>query len=306
MTLRHYILALLLLAPGSLLLVSAQEAPAQDLAQEVSAQDNDEVGIWSEIAVEKAITKKWDVGLDLEYRAQDRARFSAGISTSYKPWKFLKLGIGYNFLYSYRPDKYKNKDEGEEFADEWTRGYNHTPEYWFPRHRFCAEATGSIKLWSWLKVSLRERYQLTYCKSRSVDKLKHREINEKKYDFDEDWNEITWYDKTVTDVLETTVKPSFTDQVLRSRIKLEFDKKRNPFSPFVSAELHNSVKAGDRMLLQKIRAAVGSSYKFRKHHEVSLAYIITFDINEIDDETNEVVRLHDRMHTINVGYKYSF
>ena len=306
MTLRHYILALLLLAPSSLLLVSAQEAPAQDLAQEASAQDNDEVGIWSEIAVEKAITKKWDVGLDLEYRAQDRARFSAGISTSYKPWKFLKLGIGYNFLYSYRPDKYKNKDEGEEFADEWTRGYNHTPEYWFPRHRFCAEATGSIKLWSWLKVSLRERYQLTYCKSRSVDKLKHREINEKKYDFDEDWNEITWYDKTVTDVVETTVKPSFTDQVLRSRIKLEFDKKRNPFSPFVSAELHNSVKAGDRMLLQKIRAAVGSSYKFRKHHEVSLAYIITFDINEIDDETNEVVRLHDRMHTINVGYKYSF
>jgi len=306
MTLRHYILALLLLAPGSLLLVSAQEAPAQDLAQEVSAQDNDEVGIWSEIAVEKAITKKWDVGLDLEYRAQDRARFSAGISTSYKPWKFLKLGIGYNFLYSYRPDKYKNKDEGEEFADEWTRGYNHTPEYWFPRHRFCAEATGSIKLWSWLKVSLRERYQLTYCKSRSVDKLKHREINEKKYDFDEDWNEITWYDKTVTDVVETTVKPSFTDQVLRSRIKLEFDKKRNPFSPFVSAELHNSVKAGDRFLLQKIRASVGSSYKFRKHHEVSLAYIITFDINEIDDETNEVVRLHDRMHTINVGYKYSF
>ena len=306
MTLRHYILALLLLAPGSLLLVSAQEAPAQDLAQEVSAQDNDEVGIWSEIAVEKAITKKWDVGLDLEYRAQDRARFSAGISTSYKPWKFLKLGIGYNFLYSYRPDKYKNKDEGEEFADEWTRGYNHTPEYWFPRHRFCAEATGSIKLWSWLKVSLRERYQLTYCKSRSVDKLKHREINEKKYDFDEDWNEITWYDKTVTDVVETTVKPSFTDQVLRSRIKLEFDKKRNPFSPFVSAELHNSVKAGDRFLLQKIRASVGSSYKFRKHHEVSLAYIITFDINEIDDETNEVVRIHDRMHTINVGYKYSF
>lgn len=306
MTLRQYILALLLLAPGSLLLVSAQEASAQDLAQEVSAQENDEIGIWSEIGVEKAITKKWDVGLDLEYRAQDRARFSAGISTSYKPWKFLKLGIGYNFLYSYRPDKYKNKDEGEEFADEWTRGYNHTPEYWFPRHRFCAEATGSIKLWSWLKVSLRERYQLTYCKSRSVDKLKHREINEKKYDFDEDWNEITWYDKTVTDVVETTVKPSFTDQVLRSRIKLEFDKKRNPFSPFVSAELHNSVKAGDRMLLQKIRAAVGSSYKFRKHHEVSLAYIITFDINEIDDETNEVVRLHDRMHTINVGYKYSF
>ena len=292
MTLRHSILALLLLAPALL------------PAQETAAQDNDEVGVWTELGLEKAITKKWDVGVDLEYRAQDRARFSAGLSTSYKPFKFLKLGVGYNFLYSFRPDKYKNKDEGEEFSDEWIKGYNHTPEYWFPRHRFSAEATGSIKFWGWFKVSLRERYQLTHSRARSVDKLKHREINEKKYDFDEDWNEITWYEKTVTDEVETTEKPSFTDQVLRSRIKFEFDKKRNPFSPFVSAEFHNSVSRGDHMLLQKIRASIGSSYKFRKHNEVSLAYIITFDMYDVEE--NEVVRLHDRMHAINIGYKYSF
>ena len=292
MTLRHSILALLLLAPSLL------------PAQETAAQDNDEVGVWTELGLEKAITKKWDVGVDLEYRAQDRARFSAGLSTSYKPFKFLKLGVGYNFLYSFRPDKYKNKDEGEEFSDEWIKGYNHTPEYWFPRHRFSAEATGSIKFWGWFKVSLRERYQLTHSRTRSVDKLKHREINEKKYDFDEDWNEITWYEKTVTDEVETTEKPSFTDQVLRSRIKFEFDKKRNPFSPFVSAEFHNSVSRGDHMLLQKIRASIGSSYKFRKHNEVSLAYIITFDMYDVEE--NEVVRLHDRLHAINIGYKYSF
>lgn len=292
MTLRHSILALLLLAPSLL------------PAQETAAQDNDEVGVWTELGLEKAITKKWDVGVDLEYRAQDRARFSAGLSTSYKPFKFLKLGVGYNFLYSFRPDKYKNKDEGEEFSDEWIKGYNHTPEYWFPRHRFSAEATGSIKFWGWFKVSLRERYQLTHSRTRSVKKLKHREINEKKYDFDEDWNEITWYEKTVTDEVETTEKPSFTDQVLRSRIKFEFDKKRNPFSPFVSAEFHNSVSRGDHMLLQKIRASIGSSYKFRKHNEVSLAYIITFDMYDVEE--NEVVRLHDRLHAINIGYKYSF
>ena len=292
MTLRHSILALLLLAPALL------------PAQETAAQDNDEVGVWTELGLEKAITKKWDVGVDLEYRAQDRARFSAGLSTSYKPFKFLKLVVGYNFLYSFRPDKYKNKDEGEEFSDEWIKGYNHTPEYWFPRHRFSAEATGSIKFWGWFKVSLRERYQLTHSRARSVDKLKHREINEKKYDFDEDWNEITWYEKTVTDEVETTEKPSFTDQVLRSRIKFEFDKKRNPFSPFVSAEFHNSVSRGDHMLLQKIRASIGSSYKFRKHNEVSLAYIITFDMYDVEE--NEVVRLHDRLHAINIGYKYSF
>ena len=110
----------------------------------------------------------------------------------------------------------------------------------------------------------------------------------------------------MTDEVETTEKPSFTDQVLRSRIKFEFDKKRNPFSPFVSVEFHNSVTVGDHMLLQKIRTAIGSSYKFRNRNEISLSYIITFDLNDIDDETNEVIRLHDRMHAINLGYKYSF
>ena len=286
MTLRQSILALSLLFATCLM-----------------AQENDEVGIWTELGIEKAITKKWDVGLGLEYRAQDRSRFSAGLSTSYKPFKFLKIGIGYNFLYSYRPDKYKDKSEGEVGSEEWTTGYNLTPEYWFPRHRFSVEATGSIKLWKWLKVSLRERYQLTYSKARTVDKLKHRVTYEKMLDFDEDWNEITWYEETPTDKTETEIKPAFTDQVLRSRIKLEFDKKRNPFSPFVSAEFHNSVSKGDHMLLQKIRAAVGSS-KFRKHNEVSLSYVITFDMYDIED--NEVVRQHDRMHAINIGYKYSF
>lgn len=288
---------ILLLAPCSLLSVLAQEG-------------NDEIGIWSELGIEKSITKKWDVGLDLEYRAQNKARFSAGLSTSYKLNKYLKLGVGYNFLYSERPDKYKVKDEGEVGDDNWTLGYNHTPEYWFPRHRFSVEATGNVKLWNWLKISLRERYQLTHCGNRSVDKLKHRQTFEKKVDFDDDWNEVTWYEENVTDETETVIKPAYTDQVLRSRLKLEFDKKRNPFSPFVSAELHNSVSVDDHMLLQKVRTSAGISYKFRKHNEVSLAYILTFDLNDVQFNEilnqNEVVRLHDKMHAINIGYKYSF
>ena len=286
------------------------------------AQENDEVGIWSEIGVEKAITKQWDVGLDMEYRAQNRARFSAGLSTSYKPWKWLKLGIGYNFLYSQRPDKYKEKNNKEEDPDNYSIGYNHTPEYWFPRHRFSAELTGSIKLWKWLKISLRERYQLTYCKARSVDKLKVRQAYTTKVDFvypegnpDDPWDPINWAEPTPvytydvpdgnpTEEWESELKPSYTDQVLRSRLKLEFDKKRNPFSPFISAEFHNSLSKGDNMLLQKIRTAAGLTYKFRKHNEITFAYLLTFDI--YDTEDNEVVRLNDRMHAINIGYKYSF
>ena len=290
MKLRQLILAFLLLAPCPLLLVSAQE--------------NDEVGLWHEIGVEKAITKNWDVGLDMEYRSQDKARFSAGLGTSYKVCKYLKFGINYNFLYTYRPDKYKDKNEGEVGSEYWETGYNHTPRHWYPRHRFSTEATGSIKLWNLIKLSLRERYQLTHSRARTVDKFKHRVINEKKYDFDDDWNEISWYEETVTDETEPKEYLEYTDQVLRSRIKLEYDKKKFPFSPFISAEAHNSVSVGDHMLLQKVRAAIGSTYKFRKRNEVSLSYVITFDIYDIED--NEVVRQHDRKHAICLGYKYSF
>ena len=287
MTLRQFTLALSLLVTAPIL-----------------AEGDDEACLWHEIGVEKAITKKWDVGLDMEYRSQDKARFSVGLGTSYKLNKYLKFGINYNFLYSYKPDKFKNKDEGEVDSDNWEVGYNHTPNHWYPRHRFSADATGSIKFWNWLKVSLRERYQFTHSRARTVDKYKHRVIYEKKYDFDDDWNEISWYEETVTDETEPKYYPAFTDQVLRSRIKLEYDKKRFPFSPFISAEAHNSVSVGDHMLLQKVRTAVGSTYKFRKHNEISLSYIITFDMYDIED--NEVVRQHDRKHAICLGYKYSF
>ena len=297
MTPRKYILAFLLLfAPCFLLLASAQDS-------------NDEVGMWTELGIEKAITKNWDVGLDMEYRAQNKARFSVGLGTSYKVNKHLKFGVNYNFLYSEK-NKYKEKYEGEEGSEEWTRGYN-LIDKWYPRHRFSAEAIGSIKFWNWLKVSLRERYQLTHRRAWTAEKFEHRE----KYlshlvDWDEDGNDIYEIEKTVIDRTEAKPYPAFTDQVLRSRLKFEYDKKRCPFSPFVSAEFHNSVTRGDHMLLQKIRTAAGCSYKFRKHNEISLSYLITFDMYDIEEDevenTRETVRLHDRLHAINLGYKYSF
>lgn len=300
MKLRQTILALLLLLVTPLM---AQES-------------NDEAGIWSEIGIEKAITKKWDVGLDMEYRAQNKARVSVGLGTSYKVNKYLKFGLSYSFLYSCKPDKYKDKSEGEVGADYWKIGHNFTPEYWYPRHRFNVEATGSIKLMNWLKISLRERYQLTYAGERTYDKYVYREdwSMQPQYIIDGwDWiytGDVPEMNGDPTDEWRVETKPAYYDQVLRSRLKFEYDKKRCPYSPFVSAEFHNSVSVGDHMLLQKIRTAVGCSYKFRKHNEVSLAYIITFDMFDTEENTTtletETIRLHDRMHTINIGYKYSF
>ncbi len=286
------------------------------LALPAMAGENDEAGIWSELGLEKAITKQWDVGMELEYRAQNKARFSAGLSTSYKVNKYLKFGLSYGLLYTCKPDKYKDKSEGEVGSEYWEIGSNFTPEYWYPRHRFSAEATGSIKLWNLLKVSLRERYQLTHARERVYDKHVYRESWSMQPQYEEDgWDwiyigDIPEMNGDPVDEWRVETKPAYTDQVLRSRLKFEYDKKRCPYSPFVSTEFHNSVSVGDHMLLQKIRTAVGCSYKFRKHNEISLAYLITFDMFDVEEnETTmetETVRQHDRMHTINIGYKYSF
>ena len=291
MTLRRYILAVLLLAPCAWLPLSAQEG-------------NDEVGVWTELGIEKAITKNWDVGLDLEYRAQNKARFSVGLGTSYKVSKYLKFGLSYSFLYSEK-NAYKDKSEGEIGSGDWTKGYKLITDDWYPRHRFSAEATGSIKLWSWFKISLRERYQLTRRRERNVNRLVHLENHVTEIiDWDEDFNPITEDHVYITDKTEIKNYPALTDQVLRSRLKLEYDKKRCPYSPFVSAEFHNSVSKGENMLLQKIRTSAGCSYKFRKHNEVSLSYTTTFYMYDIEEDAT--VRLHERRHAICLGYKYSF
>ncbi len=292
MTLRQLTLASLLLCAAPLL-----------------AEGNDEFGTWQEIGIEKAITRTWDVGLDLEYRAQHKARFSAGLNTTYKPIKYLKLGIGYNFLYTGRPDKINDKSDYTAYPKEWTVGYNSFPAHWYPRHRFYAEATGTVKLWGWLRVSLRERYQFTHTKAYSIDRYRYRMKyeNAEKTDFDENWEPYTYYEletELTHNEWDTKDILANTDQVLRSRVKLEYDKKRFPFSPYISAEAHNSVSVGDHMLLQKVRTAIGCGYKFRKHNEVSLSYVATFYMYDVED--GEVIRDHDRRHALSIGYKYSF
>jgi len=266
-----------------------------------SAGDDDEFGVWTEIGIEKSLTTNWDAGLDVEFRAQNDPRWSAGISTSYKLGKHFKLGAFYSYINSQKPEKTKDKSETDSNnPDYYTKGYNYTDKYWTNRHRLGLELTGDVRLWKWLRISLRERYQFTHRAKQSIDRHVYRE--EHMPDFDEDWNPISVVN--TTDYWDSKEIDCHSDQVVRTRLKLEVDKKHLKFSPFISAETHNSVAIGDHMLLQKVRTAVGTGYKINKHHSVSLAYLATFGIYEEDN--NQKVRTHERMHTLNVGYNYKF
>jgi len=254
------------------------------------AQWTDEYGTWVSIGAKKSLGTQWSLGLEAEYRAQDNSRWALGLDAGYKLNKYLKFGAGYTLLYNRK----KAKQEGEPTVDD---EYSIRPAYAYPRHRFIAEATADKRFWKWLRISLRERYQLTYRPTNNHDKTTYT----KQLDFDDDWNPIeTWSEET-----ETKTKVSTTTQLLRSRLKFEVDKKGWDFSPFMSAELCNSVRVGDRFNVDKVRTAIGTSYKLNKQHEFTLGYILTFVFND-DDELSDKTTYNNRIHAVSIGYNFKF
>ena len=94
-------------------------------------------------SVDKKITKGLHVSLEEEVRfdnnfgSLDRLQTTLGIS--YKVHPNIKLGLGYALINGYRANS-------ESFKN--------------PRHRFMADATGTLHLGNW-NLSLKERFQMT-------------------------------------------------------------------------------------------------------------------------------------------------
>ena len=250
------------------------------------AQWTDEYGTWVSVGAKKNLGTKWSLGLEAEYRAQENSRWALGLDAGYKLNKYIKLGAGYTLLYNRKSEKQK----GDPAVDD---EYTITPAHAYPRHRFIAEATADKRFWKWLRISLRERYQLTYRPTNEYDRLEYMKV------IDDNWEE-SWVETPTT-----KTKLAKTSQVLRSRVKLEVDKKHWKFSPFVSAEAMNSVSVGDHMCIDKVRTIVGTSYKLNKRHEFTLGYALTFVFND-DDDMDDKIEFNNRIHAVSVGYNFKF
>ena len=266
------------------------------------AGGDDDFGSWLELGASKNLPYNFSVGAEGELRMQDNSRVvdrvGVGLNVSYKLNKYLKFRAAYDFMESYSPEKrkehYKENDDGTPKLDAdgnpiWN-GYKMVGNYWSPKHRVSLEATASVKLWKWLRLSLRERYQYTH--------RVQTDYSEEKYRFDRSPNADGTYQYILKEDYPQTVsdfKPASDDNVLRSRLKLEVDKKRLDWSPFVSVELHNDL--ADAMKVQKVRTCVGTEYKINRSHSLSLAYVLTCDLSEEQTE---------RMHAVSVGYGFEF
>ncbi|MCF0197868.1 MAG: DUF2490 domain-containing protein [Bacteroidaceae bacterium] len=245
------------------------------------AQDDD-FGTWLELGAEKQFVRPFSVGFDAELRTEDNCTkvdcWSMGVNAGYKVNKYLKLGAGFTLLDGYSSEKI-SKEEYD--INQNLIAYRQRPSYWTPRYRFVFEASSSIKLWKRIRISLRERYQYTLQPTQTIGRTDYELINNQ------------WDAEPAPDYI---TKGERHAHILRSRIKVEWDKKRCDWSPFISAEAHNELN--DKMDLRKVRAMAGTSYKINRHHSVSAAYVLT---RMCGSETNR-----DRMHALSVGYNYKF
>ena len=104
---------------------------------------NPEFGGRVAVSVDKKITKGLHVSLEEEVRFDNNFgsldRLQTTLEISYKVHPNIKLGLGYALINGYRANS-------ESFKN--------------PRHRFMADATGTLHLGNW-NLSLKERFQMT-------------------------------------------------------------------------------------------------------------------------------------------------
>lgn len=240
------------------------------------AGDNDDFGTWLELGAKKSLPRNWSVGLESELRTVDNSsmvdRVSVGANLDYRVHKYLKLSAGYAILFDYNT---------ENAGKKWL-----TPKYWAHRNRFFVDANSSVKLWKWLRVSGRLRYQFTHRAAQHIERYECEgmDANTGQYVYDMDEANIK-------------LKDCESRQVLRSRVKFEVDKKHLDWSPFVAVEFHNNVAVGEHMNFDKLRTSVGTSYKIDKRNDVSLSYVMTLD---------RTSHPYQALHALSVGYSYDF
>ena len=317
-------------------------------------------GLWTEIGLTKVLPYDLSLGLDAGFRTNewfDEAnRFDIGLGLDWKPSKHWRFGVGYTFImkhyplenahkteYKYRP---AGADENVDFADfmggpaydDGNTTYtfkgknitNRTTEaYWRPKHRFSIDAGYTYKLWKWLRLSLRERYQLTFMPTKTVSRQKtidkYRDVSYNgptaASESDVTYDEVTRYwqegetvyaldlldnNATATDVTtmyraeHETLNPekeklSKTQHVLRSRLTLEVDKKGWNWSPYCYVEAFNNL--GESMHFDKYRFSAGVDYSLQGGHKIGIGYVFNHE-NDDDGDMN--------IHAINIGYKFKF
>ena len=184
------------------------------------AQTTNDFGMWTTIGTEKNVNDSWSLGVNTEIRTKNNVgsvdRWQLGIDCTYKISKLLKLGGSYEF----------------HLKNHTIDGVNEM----VPRHRLMFDITPECKVFNWLKLSLRERYQYTHTMQRGNENASN-------------------------------------EHHLRNRFKAEMTNSRmNGWTPFASVEMFNNL--GKQFQIDEMRIAAGTSYKINAHHAINMGYLL--------------------------------
>lgn len=275
-------------ALGLCLLFTAPPVLAQDfdsVDDELEQSDATDVSAWLSAGIEKDLPKGFAVGGEVEYRLSDHIgrtdRWSVGISASSRlyrnrPKTFeVKAELGVKYLRYYYPGVRKDKGNDHGFIE-----FNSRPSYSVPKIRGVASISASYKI-AGLKITLRERYQITANDSVCVNESKWR------------------YDKSVGDLVEKSIEEHWKatglrHQSLRSRIQVSYKIPHFFIDPYASVEFSNDVD--DALRFEKTRYTFGLDFDINKQNGVKLYYI--WQNHADDDELSG--------HIIGLAYSFDF
>lgn len=241
------------------------------------AKAQSEGGLLMSAEVSKKMDRQWSVGLEADFRTRNDFktvdRWGLSAAADYKFSKWLKADAGYAFL------NYNMREKVEHYTSEKGNAKIHwRPSYWGVKHRFHLSLTADHKFGRALKVSLRERWQYTYRPSKAVTRWTFREDPANQdMRLDDDY-----------------VRSGEGKNQLRSRLQVEWDKKRALFTPYVSMELYNSWE------IEKIRYTAGTDIRLDRNNALSVYYRFQ-DMRNVDEEDYD-----PDMHMLGISYKYKF
>lgn len=193
--------------------------------------------LWTDFNLNSKIAGNFSGTFRADYRttnglkATDQWRLTFGVNYKILPW--LKAGASYTFID-------KHFDGKRQSNGDWV------PAYWQPRNRVNVDLTGSWCV-AHFTIALRERYEYTHNEATNVD----------------------CYTAPDNDFEFRHINAKHTN-ILRSRLKIDYDIKKSPVDPYIFVEIYNSLDNDFRK--DKIRYTAGANYKINKKNSVSLYY----------------------------------
>lgn len=216
--------------------------------------------LWTSAELKARLAEGFSVYTEGEYRTTDgldgTARWGLTAGADYKFTTWLKGSAGYSYLERY-------------FEARTTKKGNVVSSYHRPRHRIFASLAGEYSVGR-LTISLRERWQYTYSPERSVAK----------------------WDGDDGSAKADEIIAGKGENMLRSRLKADYDIRHSPFTPFVSWELYHSLSG---FSYEKTRWTAGTDIRLSKRHALT-AFWRYIDRRSDDDGAGG--------HIIGLGYQF--